>query len=183
MVPIRLNLLPPEKKKRTENIMRYLFLKHLMQILILILCISGIALLIGRHILEKNFIILAESLASVSREATEVNRVIKSINDQIIVINAVQAGFVPWSRIGTDVSRVTPRGIRWNLLNFTKDTPLEGTISMTGIADTRGDLLELNDNLKSINWVASVDLPVEALVKIGTEPFKIDLKFEIKKTY
>ena len=183
MVPIRLNLMPYEKRKRIDNLMRYLFLKHLLQILILVLCLSGMALLTGRYILEQNFINLAMNIISVSKETGQINREIKNANEKIILVSAAQINFVPWSKVIIDTASATPPGIVWSSWNFDKKTGVDGASSIVGVAQNREDLLKLAENLKGVPWITTVDLPLDALVKIGTEPFNIKLVFDSKKIY
>lgn len=171
--------MPSDKKRRIEYLTKYLFLKHITQILTIVLCFSGIVILTGRYILEQNLINLAENLVSVSKDTTEFNREIKGINENMVLINALQSIFVPWSKAAFDIARATPKGIKWSSWDFNSIAP-DDKIKLTGVSFSREDILEFAENLKRIEWVRAVNLPVDELVKIGEEPFRIEMNFDRK---
>lgn len=183
MFPIRLSLLPTDKKIRIERIKHYLFLKHLIQILMLCLCMSGIALLAGRYVLEKNFIQLSESINLISKEATAVNNEVRSLNKKVVTISAVQTNFIPWSKAGIEIALATPGAVKWSSWHFSLTNPKDGVLKITGMAQNRESLLTLAENLRKLPWIKTVDVPLDAIVNIGTEPFNIEMVFNSKSFY
>lgn len=178
MFVLRLNLLPTRKKDRINDLVKFLFLKHLAEIVLFFLCLAGSTFLLGLYILEDNFNNLASNLVAVNQENLQATREATKINERISQIHSAQEEFVPWSQIFKDVTETTNKRVRWERWQFNQK---EGTAALTGIGQDRDAVLILEEDLKKLSWVAKVSIPLADLVAIHDKPFTVTAILDLKK--
>ena len=177
MFALRLNLLASRKKKRIRQLVSFLFLKHIMEIVLLVLCVISVALLLGLYILEENFSTVAESFASGNTQRAQVRQEAVRINQRINQINTAQKEFVPWSIVVATLAELTLTDITWNTWSFDKAS---GRAQLVGTARERESVVMLEQSLRAKEWVHDVQLPLAELVSVDEKPFTVTLVLMLK---
>ena len=76
--------------------------------------------------------------------------------------NKVQKEYKSITALIPDTTKAVPTGVVLNILQI---NPENKTIVLGGAADTRDNLLRLEENIKKIEWIQSTDLPLSQLIK------------------
>jgi len=144
-----------------------------MSILILVL-LAGIALLTPSFILtearhqQNQAMLESVSDSEVSTSTKENRAVINATNNKLDLVNQDTSRVLP-----TDVlellAETQSAGVRINRISITGEARQELAennqiaVSLSGVSDTRDNLLSFEDNLSNRAQVSSVDLPIETL--------------------
>lgn len=170
MIPSRLNLLSPEKRQHLKNMVLFQFIKGILEILLIIACAAGIILLGARTILENYFSELTNTIVFMQSQHVKTNREVRDINAIINNLYGIQKEFKPITTLIPDIAAAVPAGV---VLNTMQVNPENKTITLSGEADTRDNLLRMEENIEKIEWVRSVDLPLSQLTKKDKIPFSL----------
>ena len=162
MIPSRLNLLSPEKRQHLKNMVFFQFIKGILEILLIIACAAGIVLLGARTILENYFSGLTSTIAFIQSQHVKTNREVRDINTVINNLDNIQKEFRPITPLIPDIAGAAPTGV---VLNAMQINPENKTIFLGGEANTRDNLLRMEENIKKISWIQSTDLPLSQLTK------------------
>ena len=171
MIPHRLNLLPPDKKKRLKKMINFQFLKNIAGIFLIILSVMGIFLLGGQWVLEDYYAKLTENILSLSEKHSNTNNVIKEINNTLIKVEKIQKEYLNWTPKILEVSTLIPNDIEINKININQKNEL----TITGWANNRQSLLTLQKTLGEITWLGEFNIPPAQL----TEKENINFSFVI----
>jgi len=162
MIPSRINLLSPEKRQHLKNMVFFQFIKGILEVLLIIACAAGIVLLGARTILENYFSDLTSTIVFIQSRHVKTNREVRDINVILNNLDSIQKDFKPITALIPDIAGTIPMGVVLNTLQINPETK---TITMSGEANTRDNLLRLEDNIKKIGWIQSTDLPLSQLTK------------------
>jgi Tfp pilus assembly protein PilN len=165
------NLLSPGRRVRLGKLIRFLFVKELLEFVMFGAAILAIAHIFGWLILVGTLQNLVNSSLLVGRETPPFTEEIREINKLTNNIKKAGKDYVPTTPLVLDVVRTLPPGVR--LVTFDLDMT-EKTLVLTGVATTRQDLLGYQETLKEIEWVKSVKAPASQLFE------KENLSFEIR---
>ncbi len=160
MMPLRLNLLSPEKRALIERLVYAQFTRNTVELFVFILAIVGIMFLGGNWFLEDHLNDLSMNLTLVSHEQVKKNTRIQSINTILLRTDVLQKQYTMWSQIIPPLTNAIPKNII--LKNMTIDIPGK-TITLAGTAQTRNDLLLLQTELQKLPLIASVTIPLDQL--------------------
>ena len=97
----------------------------------------------------------------------------KEINNQIEYIKNIQKDFVNWSDFFIFLSTIKPKGIIYKQIKVSKN---ENLALISGIAETRDNLLNLKKIIEESDILSKAELPFSVLLE------KSDINFEIKAT-
>ena len=169
---IRLNLLSPLNKKRTEEKLLYISIKNLLGTLLIFAVFSAIILLSAKVILANNFQTIIEQTTLIVKEYGGVNQKIKEINQKINTVGKTQEKFTAWSDILSKISNLIPENTTVTVLTLSRP---DGRIILKGTAKTRDDLLGLKSNLENSELFSLVKIPFSNLLTREN----IDFEFEL----
>lgn len=170
MIPSRLNLLSPEKRQHLKNIVLFQFIRGILEVLLIIACAAGIILLGARTILENYFSDLTSTIVFIQSQHVKTNREVRDINAIINNLDSIQKDFKPITFLIPDIAVAVPTGV---VLNTLQINPENKTITLSGEANTRDNLLRMEENIKKIGWIQSTDLPLSQLTKKDKIPFAL----------
>lgn len=170
MIPHRLNLLSPEKKKHLKRMTNFQFAKSLLELMLIFLSCSGIALLGGQWVLQEHFNEITGHIVSVTNKYAEKNLEIKNINITLARTEKIQKDYTLWTIKIIDIAKQIPEEIALSSLNFNSETD---TIYISGIAKTRDNLLTLKNNLETLGWMEKVAIPPDQLTEKENIQFSI----------
>ena len=160
MIPHRLNLLSPEKSQHLKRMVNFQFVKNLLEVILIIISICGITLLGGQWVLEDYFNKIAEQIISVSNRYSATNSEIKKINQTLDKVEKIQNEYYSWSEKIVLLSEKIPEGV--TLQNLSLDQKNK-KLTLQGLANTREVLLNLRNELNTIPWVQTTDIPPSQL--------------------
>jgi hypothetical protein len=175
MFPLRLNLLPPDKKVYLQRMILTQFTKNILEFLLFFLCIGGITLVLGQSVLENYFYNLTDNLVSASNYNASVNKNIKQINRILNQTRLAQSEYFLWSPFLIDFTNDVPNGV---VLTGAFFDAKKKTINISGKAETRQDLLSFQDKLNSSPTLESVDIPLSQLTEKENVTFSLTAKIK-----
>lgn len=171
MMNIKINLLPPDKQRRLENLMKFIFSRHILEIIIFFVALVGIMMVWSWMMLQDGFAKLAVSSISVNKEYTTYNKDIRDINFEIKSLQKSSQNYNPLTPYLQDIINNLPANIKLTSFYINRASQ---DISLQGVAKTRQDLLDYQTELKKISWLGDLNTPVSKLFQ------KENISFEFK---
>ena len=175
MIPLRLNLLSPEKRRHLHRMLYFQFIKHVFESALLVLSLCAIALLGGRSILENHLNHLAAQLTNTAQQQNERSLVIQRINTIVRDTKEVQDLYHNWTDTIAPIANTIPPQIMLSGLVLDKRAK---TYIFTGTAKTREDLLTLQDAIKHMPGVIEAEVPLSQLTQKENISFSITATIE-----
>jgi len=175
MIPCRLSLLSPEKRQNLNSMVYFQFLKSILEILLIVISITGIILLGAQSVLEDYFSKLTSTIVFTQNQFAKTNSEIKNINETIKEVGKIQKEYEPINKIIKLFTTALPNELILNTVSYNQNTKI---LSLTGTALTRDSLLNFKEQLKSYPEVVSSDLPASQLTKKDMVPFSLNLKLK-----
>jgi len=160
MIPLRLNFLSPEKRRHLQNMVKFQFLKAVLEVSLISLCIVGVAMIGGEWVLQDYFTDLSNQISLITSQNKKANQEITDINKILADTEKLQKNYTIWTEKIAEISNIIP--VQVFLTNLTIDIQNQ-TINLSGHANNRADLLDLKEKLLSLSWVASIDIPSSLL--------------------
>ena len=175
MYPIKINLLSPEKKSYLNRIIYIQFIKNTFISIVFVFCISGIALLGGQVILQEYFGDVSSNLLVSSGLNADTNRQIQEVNTIIKKTEALQAVHYLWLQKIVEIGNAVPDKVVFSSINLNKEKKY---INISGTADDRDSLLELKNNINSLDFIQNIEIPLSQLTEKENIKFSIDIEMK-----
>lgn len=166
-----INLLPERKKESLEKLIKFLFCKEILEVILLVSAFLSMTLIWGWIILQDHFTALSQSALSVNKEFSRYNQEVKKINYTIKSLNATSLGFSPLTPKIIDFINKLPSDIKLNSLDINRSA---GTFQISGVAKTRDGLISFQTLLQKLDWIHQVQSPTSQLFQ------KQDIGFDIR---
>lgn len=173
MIPTRVNLLSPQKRKYLETMSKMQFFKSILEVCVFVLTIIGISLIAGWWLLQQHFLALTEQITSVSNKHAERNRDIRDANQIIAHMQGIQSNFTLWTPIIVAVTAEVPPTVSLQTIAF---DAVRGVATFVGRAATRDDLLAFQASMNDIAGIADLEIPLSQLAA------KEDISFSVQAT-
>lgn len=141
---------------------RFQFIKNILEVVLIVVCVIGMAMLGGQWTLANYFKSLNSTIASLQNKYAETNQTVISINQKLAQIEFIQNSYHPTTHLLPDIIQAVPNDISLTALNL---HPKGKQLNMAGFAVDRDDLLELQTKLEAISWIEKVDIPIDQLTK------------------
>lgn len=175
---IKINLLPPAKQKRLENLVKFIFSKYILEIVIFFVSIIAIMMLWSWMVLQDGFAKLAISSITINKENVTYNKDVRNINYKIKRLQKSSQAYNPITPYLQDIINNLPANIKLNALYINRDSK---EIVLQGVAKTRQALLDYQTKLKKITWLGSFDTPISKLFQKENVSFEFKIKIIGKK--
>lgn len=175
MQPIRLNLLSPEKKTYLLQMISYQFFKNLCELILIAIILITIAILGAKYILEKHYVDLTESFASIGRQQAGVNQKIKEINNILNTLEQTQKEYTLWTKKINEITNLIPENITLNSLILSVK---KKEINFSGIAKSRENLLLFKEKIEALPDTESVEIPLSQLTQKTNATFTLTAKIK-----
>jgi Tfp pilus assembly protein PilN len=170
MLPIRLNLLSPDKKHHLKRMALFIFFKNILEIILIIVAVAGVIFIGGRWFLQNYFNDLTEHLVSVGNQKNDTSQRIRHINFVLKDLSLMQKEYQPWTPVIVAIANSIPAEISLDSLVLDRNTNI---FTFTGLAKTRADLLNFQDKLQELPFITKVELPLSQLTEKEHIPFII----------
>lgn len=175
MIPLRHNFLSPQKRHFLHHMVQFQFVKTILEILLISLCLGGMILLGGQRILQDYFNDLTQQIVAISNKNSSTNQEIKKINLILNKTEKIQQEYILWTKKFINLANNTPRPITLTQLNF---NPPEKTITFSGNAPTRDDLLKFKEQISQLEWIESMEIPLSQLTAKENIFFSLNAKIK-----
>lgn len=157
---LNINLLAPQKKTKLTKMVNFLFVKNILELTIFTFAVIAVALLWNWLILQEEFSNLAQSSMLVSRNHSSYNKEIREINRVIRDLTASSREFTVLSDKLLEIAASLPPDIKLNAVSINRR---DNTFSVSGVAATRGGLLNYQTILNQMTWTEPVSTPSSQL--------------------
>lgn len=166
---ITLNILPPAKKRDLRFNQLYAMIKNLIILVLLLSILTSITLLFTKMTLENYFIRIVQETTLTTQYAQIFNEDIKELNESLKAVEEIQNNYIYWTKFFVIISSMIPQNVSILSIDINQDR-----ILITGLAQTRDQLLKLKKNLENNNLFSKVVIPLDNLLK------RVDINFDIK---
>lgn len=173
MLPTRLNVLPPDKQKNLQHMIRNEFIRSTLAMTIVVVAVIGMALVSGRFVLENYFATLADTITAVTVNTQHKNSSIEQANSRIHVAERVLNTYQYWPLTLIELADALPDGVVLSRMSIDREA---GEATIVGSASRRDVLLTLGEQVRALSWVKSVDIPISQLTE------QTDITFTIRMT-
>ncbi len=167
---LQLNLISPDKKKNLAVLVRYLFIKEMLEVTIFTLALLAMMYIFAWFVIAGAMSDAVESSLLISREAPPVNREIQNLNRQTRNIIISAETFSPLTPKIIELSASLPVDIKLIGLDLDRNS---NSITLTGTAATRSALLDFQTVIEDISWIKGITTPNSQLFQ------KENINFEI----
>lgn len=168
------NLLSPFKKGKLEKLVRFIFVKEMLAMVLLASALGAITITWSYIVLQEDFNNLSESASLVNKEFSKYNLETRRLNSLAKSLNQAAAGYTRLSPKILDLTANLPSDIKINGLQMNRNN---GKIFISGTAQTREALLRYQEILKTVDWLIEVDTPISQLFQ------KTDINFTIQALF
>lgn len=176
-----INLIPPKLKKEKEinKISRLFFMAFFIVNAIIAIGAVGIISLNQLSQIELN----STNSKIAEQEKTLANledtsKKVKSMNEKLEDINAINKEKTSWSQIITEIAKDTPEKLQIKSLSATNNN---NKINLTGSASSRRDIALFKEKLENSNYFDNVVFSTSSFTA-ETEDFNFNLSCELKKS-
>ncbi|MBI3290880.1 PilN domain-containing protein [Candidatus Falkowbacteria bacterium] len=172
---ITLNLIPPAKKQELKLMNFYIIIKNLVIWVLLLSILIAITLLMTKAVLQSHFNQIVDQTTLTTRYATTFGQEVKEFNSRIKTVAGIQAENISWARFLVELALLVPDKISVNNLTIKDDN-----ILLNGLAETRDDLLNLQDSMENSDLFSAVDIPLDNLLKKEDVSFTLKAKINLE---
>ncbi len=165
-----INLLSPQKKSRLKKVVKFLFVKEMLELSIFTCVLLAITHLLAGFVLTQTLNDLAGSSLLINREFPSINNDIRAVNSLVKNINDSAEGYSPLAPKFIQLLDSIPDNIRLDAVTLGRE---DLTLSLSGNAQTREALLHFQTVLRDIPWIQEVSTPVSQLFQKDNIPFQI----------
>lgn len=176
MLPMRLNLLPPDKQNSLQRTIVAQFVKNIFELAFFVICIVAIAFLGGQWVLQQYFHDITINTIAVSSGRTDTTVRINKVNSLLRNAQDIQKNYTLWTPILADISNVLPDDV------IVTKMSLDATGNMftiAGSAKTRDDLLALEVALEALPFVGDLEIPLSQLTKKENIAFSFETSLSL----
>lgn len=172
MIPTRLNLLSPEKRRVHQRTTYFQWIKNMLEVLFIVICLSSILLLVGLAFFQNQQSSVTSGMVISESKYVQKNREADVLNMTLNQTEKMQGEYVAWLPLLETITSAIPErvGIEELSIDTTKKT-----IVVTGIAPTRDDLLQLKDRFAALPNVKPFDIPIAQLIEKQNIPFSFTI--------
>lgn len=168
---LHLNLVSPDKKNGLKKLIQFIFLKQLLEFVLLTASLLAIIHLMGFWVVSQTLNDLAVSSLLVNREQTAANREVRRINNATRDITSSGEEYVELTPKLIELIRVIPPTITIQAVEIIRSN---NSFLLAGIADTRQALLDFQKAMQGVNWLTNLSAPTSQLFT------KTNVGFEIR---
>lgn len=170
---LHLNLLETTKREKLERLVKFLFTKNILEIILLFVTLIALTLAWAWLTLrDQSRTILAPTQVT-NPEYTLYDADVQKINSLVRSIAQAGMGYTTTSEKIFLLMNALPPDIRLNSLDFDRKN---NTLTLNGVAKTRDALLQLQEVLRTTPWIDKSSAPTSQLFTAS------DVAFEIKST-
>lgn len=166
-----INLLPDDKKKRLHTLVKFIFAKDLLEIMLLFYALLATVFIWSWLTLINEYSNTAESTTLVSREGSKRSREVRETNGVLRQFNRSAENYAAITPKLNDIITVLPPDIELNTVVFNRG---QNSFTISGTARTRMALLNYETVVKQLPWLQDITSPIAQLFE------RENISFEMK---
>jgi Tfp pilus assembly protein PilN len=176
---LRLNLITEETKETIKYRRIFFLLLKAEAVLLVLLVVLGGVIIAAQNILAANISNSSQETAKlINLNSSDYNLKARQLNEQMAIIAQIENDHKPYSPILRNLTALIPDGVSLSFLNINTDTQI---IKIRGLALSRDNFLNLEDNLKNAVWFTDVSVPSNSIFSKSNISFDIDIHFDAAK--
>jgi Tfp pilus assembly protein PilN len=177
-VRIKLNLIPPERKKEIAKSVRLKLAVRIevaftLVIIIFFAVLLSLQYILGLNLASQEIVKVQGEKASQSEKILQYDKQFEEINAQISKIMTIRRDQLYWSEIFFKLNELVFSGITVTSLHTS-----DYSIVISGDSDTRDDLILFKEKLEKEDCFSNVNLPLSNLVDKNNIKFQIDFNID-----
>lgn len=176
MLPVRLNMLPPDKQRHLQKTIMTQFVKNTAEVAFFLACLVAIAFLGGQWVLETYFSDITQNTLSVAPPPTETTVQINRVNTRVRNLALVQREYIQWTPILADIAAAIPESVVLDEVSIDSKT---GVMTIAGTAATRDDLLLVEAQLEAVPFIGAITIPPSQLTQRENVSFRFTPTFSL----
>jgi Tfp pilus assembly protein PilN len=169
---LHLNLLESNKRVKLERLVKFLFTKNILEIVLLFVTLIALTL-VWAWLTVRDQSKTVMSAAPQNAEYTGYSTEVEKINARARSVAQAGMGYTSTTEKIFSLMNQLPPDIRLNSLNFDRKN---NRLTLAGVAATRTALLNLQELLHTVSWIDKSSAPTSQLFTAS------DVVFEIKST-
>jgi hypothetical protein len=162
MLPTRLNFLPKEKQRYLHQAVMGSVTTHILETILLCLCVCTIAILLGFLFIESHYRRVAESTINIETQHTGQGQTIREANYLIEQTYAIEKQTPLLTPLIVSITEAIPSGISLDQLRI---DVTKKEVLISGIAQTRDAYLALETALGTISFIEDIQIPLSDLTQ------------------
>ena len=175
---IRLNLLPPQEKKRLEltkfnSLLAFLTVWFSVFLIIFVLLLLSAFFSLSILLQEQRKLIEIRQSDPKTQYLLEIEEKIKQTNQIIKQVQLKQSEIILWTPLLEEISEIVPSGIYLNNFSF---RTAKNQISLNGWANYRENLLGFQKSLEESSFFEEIEAPLANLIKQKDIDFNFTFK-------
>jgi hypothetical protein len=151
------------------------FAKSILEIILIIICFTGIVLVGIEDILQNYFNDLSGTIALTQSQHVKTDRTVRAINQTLIQLEKIQKNYYPATPHLIPLINAMPPNISLDSMELDS---VNKNFNATGIAATRNDLLNYKQALENTGLVQKIDLPLSQLTKKDNLAFSLNAELK-----
>ncbi len=171
---LKLNILSQKTKKEIKLLNIYKHLKRLNFFIFSFLLIYIFIFQTAKIILQKYSTDSYNTNLAINRDNEEYINKVKEVNEKIIKAQNIQKNFVNWSQFLLNISNITPPGISFSKITTDKNND---NFILMGKSESRNELLNFKQKLEELDYIETIELPINNLLQKEDINFTINAKF------
>lgn len=175
MIPTRLNLLSSAKQQRIKNMIYMQTVTLLLQVVLIGVVLIAMAMLGSRAFLEVHFSQINSAPLNATKSFVGIKQQVTQANERIALVAAIQKQYHSFHTTLLEIISIIPNTIVLNSLTIQETN---NTMTMSGLAQTRDDLLALQQSLEQLPFVSSVTFPTSLLSEREQIAFTFDIRLK-----
>jgi Tfp pilus assembly protein PilN len=168
---IELNLLSSIEKTNSNLMWKYVIIKTVISIILtLSFVISGV-LFGAKLLLLQKFNEVQEQAAAINITHQKINERVNNYNRQIRILDDIQKEYTNWPLFLYSLNNKITSGIYLSRVEIIMS---EKKVNLSGLSNTREDLLTLKQSLEECEFIGNISLPLNTLLKKQNIDFSIN---------
>jgi hypothetical protein len=171
---LKLNILSQKTKKEIKLLNIYKHLKRLNFFVFSFLLIYIFTFQAAKIILQKYSTDSYNTNLAINKDNEEYINKVKEVNEKITEAKNIQDNFVYWSKFLLSISDITPSGVTFSKITTDKNND---SFILMGRSKSRNELLSFKQNLEELDYIETIELPINNLLQKEDINFTINAKF------
>ena len=172
---LAINLLPTRKKENLEKLVRFIFFKEILEVILIVCAFVAMTMLWGWILLQEQFNYLSQSALLVNKEFSHYNQDIRKINFTIKALDTSSQKFSPLTPKIKQLIDEMPADIKISSMDINR---IKGIFYISGTAKTRDALLNFQNLIKNYTWLDELQTPTSQLFQKDNISFEIQAKLK-----
>jgi Tfp pilus assembly protein PilN len=168
-----INILPEKLKNDAKLMILGKFIKKITNLMIFFSILVCLILFAANYLLQSHYDKTISQSDTAGKNSENYSNKVREINNLVNFIKKIQENEIDWTETITGISRLVGSDVSIERLNIDRTT---NTIIISGIANSRDNLLTFKNNLEKTQNFDVIKLPIKTMLEQN------DVQFEISTT-